>query len=192
LKTAGRHRRRGLSFSLGFSMSLLRVGAALAAAVVLSTAAQAHVSFEGLQGPAGGSYKAVLRVGHGCDGSPTTRIRVRIPEGVIDVKPQPKPGWELATTVGKLEKPYDAGHGRTVTEGVIEVSWSGGKLPDQHYDEFVMRLQLPDRPGAVVYFPVVQDCEKGVHRWIEIPAAGKKADDYKEPAPGVTLVPRAR
>lgn len=171
-------------------MSLLRFGAAVAAAVVLSTATEAHVTLENPQGPAGGYYKAVLRVGHGCDGSATTRIRVRIPEGVLNVKPQPKPGWELATTVGKLDKPYDSGHGRTVT--VTEVSWSGGKLADAHYDEFVLRVQLPDRAGAVLYFPVVQDCEKGVHRWIEIPAAGKKADDYKEPAPGVTLVPRAR
>ena len=173
-------------------MSCLRFGAALAVATILSTSALAHVTFEAPQGPAGGTYKAVLRVGHGCDGSPTTRIRVRIPEGVINVKPQPKPGWELAITIGKLAKPFDAGHGRTVSESVTEVSWSGGKLLDAHYDEFVLRVQLPDRSGAVIYFPVVQDCEKGVHRWIEIPAAGKKADDYKEPAPGVTLMPRAR
>jgi uncharacterized protein YcnI len=36
---------------------------------------------------------------------------------------------------------------------------------------------------------VVQECEKGVHRWIEIPAAGKTASDYKEPAPALKLVP---
>jgi periplasmic copper chaperone A len=183
---------------LEFFMSFSRSGAAFAVAefialsVVAQAPAQAHVTFEMAQGPAGGPYKAVLRVSHGCDGSATTRIRVRIPEGVTDVKPQPKPGWQLATTVGKLDKPFDAGHGRTLTEGVTEVSWSGGRLADEHYDEFVMRVQLPDRPGAVVYFPVVQDCDKGVLRWIEIPAAGKKADDYKEPAPGVTLVPRSR
>jgi len=35
----------------------------------------------------------------------------------------------------------------------------------------------------------VQECEKGVHRWIEIPAAGKSAADYPEPAPGLTLLP---
>jgi uncharacterized protein YcnI len=38
--------------------------------------------------------------------------------------------------------------------------------------------------------PVVQECEKGIHRWIEIPAEGKSADDYKEPAPGIKLLPR--
>jgi len=36
----------------------------------------------------------------------------------------------------------------------------------------------------------VQECERGVHRWIEIPAAGKSRGDYKEPAPFLRLTPR--
>jgi periplasmic copper chaperone A len=175
-------------------MSLSRFSVASAAAILLLAAAgaKAHITLESSQGTAGTGHKVVLRVGHGCEGSPTTRIRVRIPDGVIAVKPQPKPGWELTTTIGRLSQPYDAGHGRTVTEGVTEVSWAGGRLPDEHYDEFVLRVQLPNQPGAILYFPVVQDCEKGVHRWIEIPAAGKQPDDYKEPAPRMTVLPRAR
>jgi uncharacterized protein YcnI len=36
----------------------------------------------------------------------------------------------------------------------------------------------------------VQDCEGGAaERWIEIPAAGKVADDYPFPAPGLKLTP---
>jgi periplasmic copper chaperone A len=38
---------------------------------------------------------------------------------------------------------------------------------------------------------VVQECETGVNRWIEIPADGKSAHDLKEPAPGVKLLPKA-
>jgi uncharacterized protein YcnI len=37
---------------------------------------------------------------------------------------------------------------------------------------------------------VVQECEKGVHRWIEIPAAGKPASEYPEPAPALKLLPK--
>jgi uncharacterized protein YcnI len=37
---------------------------------------------------------------------------------------------------------------------------------------------------------VVQECEKGVHRWIEIPAAGKSSSDYPEPAPALKLLPK--
>lgn len=44
--------------------------------------------------------------------------------------------------------------------------------------------------GEMIYFPVVQECDGGkVERWIEIPAAGKGADDYKYPAPGLRLLP---
>jgi hypothetical protein len=34
--------------------------------------------------------------------------------------------------------------------------------------------------GNTLYFLVVQECEKGVHRWIEIPAAGKPASEYPD------------
>jgi uncharacterized protein YcnI len=42
----------------------------------------------------------------------------------------------------------------------------------------------------MLYFPVVQECEQGVSRWIDIPAAGNAAHshDSKSPAPGVKLM----
>ena len=74
----------------------------------------------------------------------------------------------------------------------IEIAWTGGELPDAYYDEFVFRARLTGiAPGTTVYFPVVQECSEGVHRWIEIPAVGKTAEDYEEPAPGVTILPAA-
>ena len=44
--------------------------------------------------------------------------------------------------------------------------------------------------GKMLYFPVVQECERGVYRWIEIPAAGKSSGDYPEPAPALKLLPK--
>ncbi|SFI70816.1 hypothetical protein SAMN05216525_112157 [Bradyrhizobium sp. Gha] len=61
----------------------------LIGALVASPAA-AHVYLEGKQATVGASYKAVFAVPHGCSGSPTVKIRVQIPEGVIAVKPMPK------------------------------------------------------------------------------------------------------
>ena len=49
----------------------------------------------------GAPYKAVLRVPHGCEGAATIALRVRIPEGMIAVKPMPKPGWKIDTVSGK-------------------------------------------------------------------------------------------
>jgi uncharacterized protein YcnI len=168
-----------------FPSTLLVALAALLFAA--GSAVQAHVTLEKKEAPAGSTYKAVLRVSHGCVGSPTVAVRVRIPEGVIAVKPMPKPGWKITTVTGSYAKPYVA-HGKSLTSGVKELAWTGGSLPDGYYDEFVFRATLPDASaGTVIHFPVVQQCEKGVHRWIAIPESGKTAADYEEPAPSVTL-----
>jgi periplasmic copper chaperone A len=55
-----------------------------------------------------------------------------------------------------------------------------------------MHMKLPNKPGETLYFPTVQECERGVHRWIEIPAAGRSRGDYKEPAPFLKLLPKAQ
>ena len=113
-------------------------------------------------------------------------IRVRIPHGFVGVKPVPKPGWELETKVEKYAEPVEAGH-ETYTEGVREIMWSGGNLPEEWYDTFVFRGRLPDaEPGTAIYFPVVQECVDGVHRWIEITTGGGH-DDQGSPAPMVTI-----
>jgi uncharacterized protein YcnI len=168
----------------------LLIGALVVAFV---TPAAGHVTLEHQEARVGTSYKAVLRVPHGCEGTATTAIRVKIPDGVIGVKPMPKPGWTLNTVTSKYPKPYDLFHSQ-VSEGVTEINWSGGNLPDAWYDEFVFQGFLASdlEPGKTMYFPVVQECEKGVNRWIEIPAAGKSAADYPEPAAGLKLLPAAR
>lgn len=149
--------------------------------------ASAHITLEVGSAPAGSTYKAVLRVGHGCDGAATTAVRVQIPEGAIVAKPMPKPGWTLATVTGPYDKAYDY-YGEPLTEGVKEIAWSGGSLPDDWYDEFVFRVVLPaGAPGTTVFFPVVQECGDAAERWIEIPAEGQDPDELAEPAPGVIL-----
>ena len=122
--------------------SCAAVAAALAACLAVPSA-RAHVTLERTQAPADSYYKAVLQVPHGCKGLPTLGVRVRIPDGVVSVKPQPKPGWTLTITRVKLAQPVDVGHGRTVTERPGEIAWTGGSLSDEHFDEFRMVMKLP-------------------------------------------------
>jgi len=176
-------------------MKMIRQFGTLGAAAplcLLSSMALAHVTLEPQPASVGSTYKAVLRVPHGCEGEPTLKLRVQIPEGVIAVKPMPKPGWELDTVEAPYKQLYDY-YGTSMTTGVREIVWTG-KLLDKHYDEFVFRAYLTDglKPDTTLYFPVVQECSGGkADRWIEIPAEGKKADDYKYPAPGLKLLPKA-
>jgi uncharacterized protein YcnI len=165
------------------------VASCIVASFAATVVAQAHAVLERAEAPADSYFKVVIGIAHGCEGSPTLRVRIRIPEGVISVKPQPKAGWELSIRREKLPNPIDAGHGRTITDEVTEVTWSG-RLLDENYDEFVMSVKLPDRPGDILHFATVQECEKGVHRWIEIPATGKSSRDYTEPAPALRLTPK--
>src|SRR4051812_26998220 len=114
---------------------------ACAGAALVTWPAAAHVTLENRQATPASYYKAVFAVPHGCAGSPTVKFRVQIPDGVIAVKPMPKPGWNLETVKGTYSTSYQH-HGATVTEGVREVTWSGGKLPDDNYDEFVLATYL--------------------------------------------------
>jgi periplasmic copper chaperone A len=147
-------------------------------------AAHAHITLEQPKAPAGSTVKAVLRVGHGCDGSATHTLRVGIPAGFRGAKPMPKAGWSLDIRRAKLAQPYES-HGRPVVEDVVEVTWSAGSreawLTDAHYDEFAVRGQLPERPGAL-WFKVQQLCEHGESNWVEVPPAGTSTQGLKSPA----------
>jgi len=166
-------------------MSITR-GALAALGLLAAGAVSAHVSLEAGTAPAGSTYRAVFRVPHGCDGAATTRLVVRLPEGVTQARPMPKAGWTLRVTP-RAEAP--GGHG--AIPDAAEIAWEGGRLEDAHYDEFVMRVRLPDRPGEILHLPVVQECEGGTSSaWVEIPEAGRRVSEYRHPAPALRLAPR--
>ena len=172
---------------------IMRVRSTLIALALLTASpALSHVTLEQREAPVGASYKIVLRVPHGCDGTATTKLTVQIPEGVISVKPMVKPGWTLAVKRGAYAKPYSYLHGAKLTEGPKEISWSGGNLPDAYYDEFVLTTFIAGelKAGDMLYFPVVQECEKGAHHWVEVPAGGKPVAG--DPALGLKLLPKAK
>jgi uncharacterized protein YcnI/copper(I)-binding protein len=153
-----------------------------------ATAAFAHATFEPQAIEPGKTYKHVLRVPHGCDGQATNLVRIQIPQGVHSVKPMPKPGWTLNTVRGAYAQPVMAGE-KALTEGVTEIIWSGGNLPDAHYDEFAFRAVIaPAAAGeGQVFFPTVQECASAKAAWIEIPAKGQDPHALKMPAPGVKV-----
>lgn len=156
------------------------VGLTLAAAALLTLVALpalGHVSVDPEEVPVDATEKMALRVGHGCDGSPTTRVTVDVPSRVTSLAPRPKPGWELTVTQEGDE--------------VTAVTWEGGSLPDGQMDEFAFTVRLVGEPGEQVYFPVVQECEEGEHAWIQIPADDEGHEDLAEPAPGVRLAGEA-
>jgi uncharacterized protein YcnI len=167
----------------------LLCAAAALSGIALATPAFAHPTLESQTATVGRPYKATFRIPHGCDGSATVKVTIQIPEGVIDVKPMPKPGWQLEVVKGPYPKAYPYFHGE-IKEGARTVAWSGGKLPDDYYDEFTFASVLAgDLPADTrIYFPIIQDCEKGSQRWTDVAKAGEDAHALKFPAAGLTLV----
>lgn len=166
----------------------MRIFASTAAAVILSaaavSAANAHVALD--QPTASpGSYKAVLKLPHGCDGKATTALTVKLPEGFIDAKPMPKPGWTIELETGKYREAYKL-HGKPISSGLTAVNFSGGSLPDAYYDEFVIVGTLAGvEPGQTLYFDTVQSCSDEKVSWSDRPVDGQHA---KNPAPALKIV----
>ncbi len=168
--------RTRLSVALGAGA----LGLALSAAPAL-----AHVTANPDEAPAGGYTYSQFRVGHGCEASPTTKVTIFIPDGVVSVKPEIEPGWRVETKLGAIT-PYD-NHGEQITEGVKEVSFTADTpLPDDRMTQFGISMKMPDKAGTTISFPVVQMCEKGETRWIDIPVEGQEEPEH--PAPGIKLV----
>lgn len=157
----------------------------------MTTAAFSHVTLEKPSVEAASYTKAVLKVGHGCEGLPTAAFRVQIPDGFQGAKPMPKAGWTLAIERAKLAKPYD-NHGKTVTEDVAVVTWTANSpeqyLADDQYDEFALQGRTPDAAGPL-WFKALQSCKDakdasktGKNDWAEVPASGTSTKGIKFPA----------
>ncbi|MGV2981578.1 DUF1775 domain-containing protein [Camelimonas sp. ID_303_24] len=168
-------------------MARLLAGGLLAAG--FASAASAHAVLTPPEASAGANWRGAVRIGHGCEGTPTRLVRVTIPDGVVAVRPRAKYGWLIETTWAPYAKPFEI-HGKKVTEGVKTITWKGSALPDHMFDdfEFMARIQ-PDAAAqdGKLYFPVYQECEKGSFDWTQVPATGQNAHDLKSPAPALAL-----
>lgn len=157
-----------------------------------SSSGQTHAFVEQREAYAGYSTDIDLRISHGCKGSPTTSVRVKIPQGITNVYPQYSNRWKITTKKRKLAKPIEMEQGVVISEVIDEITWTGNTLPDDHFDSFVFRVKMPNEPGRFMYFKTIQTCKVGEHRWVEVPEKPVKWLDYvratPEPAPFVRLL----
>ncbi|MBF4766958.1 YcnI family protein [Nocardioides agariphilus] len=171
--------------------TLARLGAvplALGATLALAAPASAHVTISASSTTAGAFTVLTLSVPHGCEGSPTTRLTVQIPEAITAVTPTRNALWDVDKEVEKLDPPVTDAHGNEITERVATVTYTAkAPLPDGYRDAFELSLQLPDEEGSTLVFPTIQTCEEGEAAWIEVPADGQSEDDLGLPAPSVTI-----
>lgn len=128
--------------------------------------AGAHASLETPIAETGAAYQGVLRIGHGCDASPTTALAMRLPAGFEGARALPKPGWTVDTKPGVL-------------------SWTAASkdaaLQPTQRGEFAFAVTAP-RAAGPAWIKVLQTCEKGAQDWADVPAAGTSVAGMKTPA----------
>lgn len=137
------------------------------AAITIASPALAHIDPDPTEAQAGSTLSVAFTVEHGCDGSPTIQLDMRLPEGVVDASPDSIDGWE-----GSIDADV--------------VTFVGGPLPDDEEGTFAVTMTLPPTPDTTIYFPFVQRCEAGEIRWIAIPTDGSGSES-DEPAPALLL-----
>lgn len=165
----------------------------VAAAIVLGTAASAsaHVEAEATSTAANSYTTVTFSVPHGCDGSPTTKLRFHVPESVIEVTPTVNPNW----TISKATEPYtatssaagDDDEAEAAAERVTSITYTAKTpLPADERDTFSLSFSLPDgKAGDTVSMPVTQTCEAGSTEWDQATKAGQAEPEH--PAPAITL-----
>jgi uncharacterized protein YcnI len=159
---------------------------ALAVVMTLGSPAVAHVYLSQQEAQAGTTITLSLGIDHGCTGQATTRLRARIPEGIVAVLPVVKPGWTIETVQDRYATPHKLG-AVSLREGVVEVQWSNGEVPEGFFDEFSVRARVADdvAPGTTLWIPVIQECVTETHRWIGLPEEGQDPPEF--PAPGLLI-----
>ena len=156
--------------------------------LLFSAPALAHVVADPNTAKNGAWFRTALRITHGCDGSPTTSVAVMIPDDILIIKPQVKPGWNIKIEKKKLAAPANGPHG-PISEVTTKIIWSGGNLQDAYFDEFGLSMKLPEI-GTAVYFPVIQKCARGEHRWEQIAEPHSHGGHSDHPAPSIILTPK--
>jgi uncharacterized protein YcnI len=141
------------------------------AMLAIAGAASAHIDPDPAEAQAGSRLTVGFTVEHGCEGSPTTQLDMRLPDGVTDALPEPLQGWDESIET---------------VDGETIVTFAGGPLADDVEETFDVTMTLPPTPDTTIYFPFVQRCEVGEIRWIGIPA--EPGDELDEPAPAMALV----
>ncbi|MGM7697237.1 YcnI family copper-binding membrane protein [Microbacterium sp. A84] len=151
--------------------------AALAAGLVLiaPAAAQAHVGVSPDTVQADGSAVITFSFTHGCENSPTTALRITMPEGLASVSPTVDANWDIA-----VER---ADNG--LVSAVIYTALT--PIPSDLRGAASMAIRLGEAAPAALAFPVEQQCEVGVAEWVEIAEDGADPHELDAPAPVVTV-----
>ena len=152
---------------------LLSLGAAMALGtcmmLAVSAAAWAHVVVSPEE-VAAGDYETLTVSAPTEKEVPTTEIRVEVPDGFTLSGVQSVPGWEYA-----FEE-----EGGLVTA----VTWSGGEIGPQEFQQFLIQAQAPEESGEYQWKTIQTYGDGSVVEWTGAPDAEQPASVVEVVASG--------
>lgn len=165
--------------------SIITTAATAIFALVFAAAAQAHVTIQPGEVPAGSFTRIDVRVPTERDDAGTTKVDVELPDGFYFASYEPVAGWDVEVTKETLAEPVEIEPGFEASEQVTRITWTGdgkdGVIPPGAFQDFGLSVRTPDEVGSTLTFKAIQTYEGGeVVRWIGAP-------DSEEPAPTIVL-----
>ncbi|WP_405085383.1 YcnI family protein [Microbispora sp. NBC_01389] len=162
---------------------------ALALTLGLSLPALAHVTVNPGTAEQGGWTKIAFRVPNERDNASTTKVEVAFPTDhpLPFVSVRPVSGWKVKVTQGKLPQPVVSDDGDKITESVLKITWTGGKIEPGQFQEFEASVGPLPKDVDALEFPTVQTYSNGeVVKWADPPKAD--GSEAEHPAPTLKLV----
>lgn len=153
------------------------IGGALIA-IAAPLAASAHVGVTPDELDQGGHGVLTFAFTHGCETSPTTSLRITMPEGLASVSPTADGDWTVDVERG------DDGLVSAVTYTAVT------PVPIDLRGAVSMSVGLDEDTPDTLVFPVVQNCVIGSTEWTQVAADGEDPHSLDAPAPVVTVAPQ--
>lgn len=147
----------------------------LVLALTVPAMAGAHVTVSPDELAAGDHGVLTFSFAHGCGTSPTTALRVSIPDGLASVAPTLDGDWSIQVERG------DDGLVNAVTYTALT------PVPTDLRGAVSMSVGLDENTPETLAFPVVQQCVEGATEWTQLAEKDEDPHDLDAPAPVVTV-----
>jgi uncharacterized protein YcnI len=112
--------------------------------------------------------------------TPTTGVRLIIPQGLEHVSPNSKPGWNIEIKkigVSMKGEILNTGEKAPDPETVTELIWTGGSIPEGQRDEFLFSAKVPAGEGEIIWKAYQTYADGEIVAWDQDPNASKPTDE---------------
>ena len=148
----------------------------VAFALALPTMAGAHVGVTPDELTAGDHAVLTFSFSHGCENSPTTALRITMPDGLASAAPTADGDWQIDVERGD--------------DGLVSaVTYTAATpVPTDLRGAVSMGVGLDESTPETLVFPVVQECVVGSTEWTQVAEKGEDPHSLDAPAPVVSVL----